>query len=131
MSFQTEFAEKAKKFLGEDLDEQIIKDQHNRIISDYLNPIKKRIGTVQDQGYNFVVGLHRTEVTIGNITFTTEVKTENNTIAIEKIIDGEISSLDTIIVQNGELFALGRNEKFTTEILESYLREAFGEKLGL
>ncbi|WP_374216524.1 DUF3942 family protein [Bacillus bingmayongensis] len=29
------------------------------------------------------------------------------------------------------MFALGRNEKFTTKILEDYLRETFSEKLGL
>ncbi|PGK77776.1 DUF3942 family protein [Bacillus thuringiensis] len=131
MSFQTEFAERAKQLLGEDLDEKIIKDQHNKVISDYLVPIRESIGTVQNQNYKFHIGMHSSQVVIDNVGFQTEVKTENNTIIIEKMVDGESSPLDTIVVQDGELFALGRNEKFTTEILEDYLRETFGEKLGL
>ncbi|MEF7657883.1 DUF3942 family protein [Bacillus thuringiensis] len=131
MSFQTEFAERAKQLLGEDLDEKIIKDQHNKLISDYLVPIRESIGTVQNQNYKFHIGMHSSQVVIDNVEFKTEVKTENNTIIIEKMVDGESSPLDTIVVQDGELFALGRNEKFKTEILEDYLRETFGEKLGL
>ncbi|MGH0610752.1 hypothetical protein CN470_20685 [Bacillus cereus] len=131
MSFQNEFAERAKQYLGEDLDEKIIKDQHNKMISDYLVPIRKGIGTVQNQNYKFHIGMHSSQIVIDNVEFRTEVNTENNTISIEKIVDGEFSSLDTIVVQDEELFAVGRNEKFTTELLVSYLRETFGEKLGL
>ncbi|MDK3014510.1 MULTISPECIES: DUF3942 family protein [Bacillus] len=131
MSFQNKFAERAKQYLGEDLDEKIIKDQHNKMISDYLVPIRKGIGTVQNQNYKFHIGMHSSQIVIDNVEFRTEVNTENNTISIEKIVDGEFSSLDTIVVQDEELFAVGRNEKFTTELLASYLRETFGEKLGL
>lgn len=59
------------------------------------------------------------------------MNTENNTIEVTKVIDGKTTPIDTIIVQDGELIAVNRNEKFTTEILEEYLRETFGEKLGL
>lgn len=55
------------------------------------------------------------------------MNTENNTIEVTKVIDGKTTPIDTIIVQDGELIAVNRNEKFTTEILEEYLRETFGE----
>ncbi|MEC2477677.1 DUF3942 family protein, partial [Bacillus cereus] len=75
--------------------------------------------------------VYSSKFTVENITFETNVNTEKNTIEVTKEIDGERTPIDTIIVQDGELVALDRNEKFTIEILEDYLREAFGEKLGL
>ncbi|KAB2423900.1 MULTISPECIES: DUF3942 family protein [Bacillus] len=130
MSFQTEFAERAKQYLGEDLDEKIIKDGHLNQICYYLKDLKEEIGTVKNSNYSLFPSAHQSEFTIENILFKTNVNTENNSIEVIKIIDGETTPIDTIIVQGGELFAVDRNEKFTTELFESYLRETFGEKLG-
>lgn len=46
-------------------------------------------------------------------------------------MDNVVIPLDTIVAKDRELFALGRNEKFNVQILEQYLFETFGEKLGL
>ncbi|ANN30462.1 hypothetical protein A9498_01540 [Bacillus thuringiensis serovar coreanensis] len=131
MSFQDELATAIKGYLGEDLDEKIIRDGHEEKIFSYLVGLKTKVGTVKNENYNFALGRVDTECTIEDVTLKTKVNTENNTIEVTKVIDGEITSLDTIIVQDGELFAVGRNEKFTTQIFEEYFRETFGEKLGL
>ncbi|WP_242311357.1 DUF3942 family protein [Bacillus cereus group sp. BfR-BA-01331] len=131
MNFQAEFIKKAKYFLGEDLDEKIITDGHSKLISDYVLLMEKGIGTVKNHNFKIGAGHIYSRVNIDGIEFYTKVNNENNTIEVTKTINGEVTSLDTIVVQDGELFALGRNEKFTTVILEDYLRETFGEKLGL
>lgn len=46
-------------------------------------------------------------------------------------MDNVVILLDTIVAKDRELFALGRNEKFSAQILEYYLYDTFGEKLGL
>lgn len=46
-------------------------------------------------------------------------------------MDNVLIPLDTIVAKDRELFALGRNEKFSVQILEYYLYDTFGEKLGL
>ncbi|MEX0377969.1 DUF3942 family protein, partial [Bacillus sp. S4] len=55
----------------------------------------------------------------------------SNIIEITKIVDNVVIPLDTIVAKDRELFALGRNEKFSAQILEYYLYDTFGEKLGL
>ncbi|PFD44760.1 DUF3942 family protein [Bacillus cereus] len=131
MSFQNEFAEKAKQYLGEDLDEKIVSDGHFNIIYLYLNELKRKVAKVKNPNYSIIEYGTESTFVIENVTLRTKVNTDNNTIEISKIDDEEKTSLDTIVVQDGELFAVGRNEKFTTEVFEEYLREAFGEKLGL
>lgn len=131
MSFQDQLATAMKKYLGEDLDETIIKDGYETDIFNYLVQLKKKVGAVQNESYDFTLSWTESKCTIEDVTLEVKIKTENNTIVIEKIVDGEVSSLDAIIVQDGELFAVGRNEKFTTQVFEEYLRETFGEKLGL
>ncbi len=131
MSFQTELAERAKQYLGEDLDEKILKEGHLNQIYPYFSSLKEKIGSVKNPNYYLVSHVYSSKFTVENITFETNVNTEKNTIEVTKEIDGERTPIDTIIVQDGELVALDRNEKFTIEILEDYLREAFGEKLGL
>ncbi|HDR7704611.1 TPA: DUF3942 family protein [Bacillus thuringiensis] len=131
MSFQDQLATAMKKYLGEDLDETIIKDGYETDIFNYLVQLKKKVGAVQNESYDFSLSWTESKCTIEDVTLEVKIKTENNTIVIEKIVDGEVSSLDAIIVQDGELFAVGRNEKFTTQVFEEYLRETFGEKLGL
>ncbi len=131
MSFQNKFAEKAKQYLGEDLDEKIVSDGHFNIIYLYLNELKRKVAKVKNPNYSIIEYGTESTFVIENVTLRTKVNTDNNTIEISKIDDEEKTSLDTIVVQDGELFAVGRNEKFTTEVFEEYLREAFGEKLGL
>ncbi|WP_267378041.1 DUF3942 family protein [Bacillus sp. GM_Baccil_2] len=131
MNFQDELAKTVKDYLGEDLDEKIIKDGHVNIIQGYFEGLRRKIGTVKSQSYNIVPWSTDSKFLIEDITFNTRVNTENNTIEVTKVIDGKTTPIDTIIVQDGELIAVNRNEKFTTEILEEYLRETFGEKLGL
>lgn len=93
--------------------------------------MEKGIGTVKNHNFKIGAGYIYSRINIDGIESYTKVNNENNTIEVTKIINGEVTFLYTIVVQNGELFALGRNGKFTTVILEDYLRETFGEKLGL
>ena len=73
----------------------------------------------------------RSHIVLENIEFKTEVNVESNIIEITKIVDNVVIPLDTIVARDKELFALGRNEKFSAQILEYYLFNTFGEKLGL
>lgn len=73
----------------------------------------------------------RSHIVLENIEFKTEVNVESNIIEITKIVDNVVIPLDTIVAKDRELFALGRNEKFSVQILEYYLYDTFGEKLGL
>ncbi|MCT4571999.1 hypothetical protein N3930_31465, partial [Bacillus thuringiensis] len=47
MSFQTELAERAKQYLGEDLDEKILKEGHLNQIYPYFSSLKEKIGSVK------------------------------------------------------------------------------------
>ncbi len=131
VSFPDEFAIKIKEYLEDEKDKKIIKNGHRDVIYQYLYELEIKIGFIKNPNFNFFTSGRRTHIVIENIEFKTEVHTENNIIEIIKIVDEVVTPLDTIIVKDGELYALGRNEKFTTEILEDYLRETFGKKLGL
>ncbi|HFU7090126.1 TPA: DUF3942 family protein [Bacillus cereus] len=131
MSFQDEFTTRLKEYLDDKKEDKIIKDGHREIIFQYLYRLQIEIGLVKSPNFIFFTSARRSHIVIENVEFKTEVHTEHNIIEITKIVDELVTPLDTIVVQNGELFALGRNEKFTTEIFEDYLRETFSEKLGL
>ncbi|MEY8351172.1 DUF3942 family protein [Bacillus cereus] len=131
MSFPDEFAIKIKEYLEDEKDKKIIKNGHRDVIYQHLYELEVKIGFIKNPNFNFFTSGRRTHIVIENIEFKTEVHTENNIIEITKIVDEVVTPLDTIIVKDGELFAIGRNEKFTTEILEDYLRETFSKKLGL
>lgn len=79
----------------------------------------------------FLSSGRRSHIVLENIEFKTEVNVESNIIEITKIVDNVVIPLDTIVAKDRELFALGRNEKFSVQILEYYLYDTFGEKLGL
>ena len=63
----------------------------------------------------------RSHIVLENVEFKTEVNVKSNIIEITKIVDNVVIPLDTIVAKNRELFALGRNEKFSVQILEQYL----------
>ena len=63
----------------------------------------------------------RSHIVLENIEFKTEVNVKSNIIEITKIVDNVVIPLDTIVAKDRELFALGRNEKFSVQILEQYL----------
>ncbi|PGZ57870.1 hypothetical protein COE58_24295 [Bacillus cereus] len=131
VSFQDAFTTRLKEYLDDKKEDELIKSGHREIIFQYLYRLEIKIGLVRNPNFNFFTSARSSHIVIGNIEFKTEVNTEHNIIEITKIVDGIVTPLDTIIVQNGELLALGRNEKFTTQIFEVYLRETFSEKLGL
>ncbi|EMA6343072.1 DUF3942 family protein [Bacillus cytotoxicus] len=131
VSFLDEFAKGVKEYLENEKNEKMVKDGHRDVIFRYLYQLEIKIGVVRNPDFSFFTSGLRSHIVVENIEFKTEVNTEHNIIEITKIVDKVATSLDTIIVQDGELFALGRNEKFTTKILEDYLREVFSEKLGL
>ncbi|WP_459500596.1 DUF3942 family protein [Bacillus sp. C1] len=131
MSFPDEFAVRVKEYLEDEKDKTMIKNGHRDVIFQYLYELEIKIGVVRNPNFNFFTSARRSHIIVENIEFKTEVHTEKNIIEITKIVDKVVIPLDTIIVKDGELFALGRNETFTIKILEDYLRETFGEKLGL
>lgn len=131
MSFRDDFATRLKDYLEDDKDKEIIKDGHREIIFQYLYFLEIKIGHVKNPNFSFLTSSRRSHIIIENIEFLTKVNTKNNIIEVTKVVDNVVIPLDTIIIQEGELFALGCNARFTTEILKSYLRETFGEKLGL
>ncbi|MEY8351237.1 DUF3942 family protein [Bacillus cereus] len=130
MSFPDEFAIRIKEYLEDEKDKKIIKNGYRDVIFQYLYELEVKIGVVKNPNFNFFTSGRRSHIVVENIEFKTEVHPEKNIIEITKIVDKVVTPLDTIIVKNGELFALGCNEKFTTEILEGYLRETFSGKLG-
>lgn len=131
MSFQDEFTTRLKEYLDDKKEDKIIKDGHREVIFKYLYSLEIMVYYVKSRGFNFFTSARRSHIVVENIEFITEVNTEYNIIEITKIVDGLVTPLDTIIVQERELFALGRNEKFTTKLLEDYIRETFSGKLGL
>ncbi|WP_324627775.1 DUF3942 family protein, partial [Bacillus paranthracis] len=112
-------------------DEKIIKDGHRDIIFQYLYPLESEIGIYKNPNFTFFASGRRSHIVLENIEFKTEVNVKSNIIEITKIVDNVVIPLDTIVAKDRELFALGRNEKFNVQILEQYLFDTFGEKLGL
>ncbi|PEK03856.1 hypothetical protein CN558_16460 [Bacillus wiedmannii] len=131
VDFRFEFAAKVKEYLDDEKDEKIIKDGHRDIIFHYLYALEAEIGVVKNPNFTFFTSGRRSHIVLENIEFKTEVNVKSNIIEITRIVDNVVIPLDTIVAKDRELFALGRNEKFNVQILEQYLFETFGEKLGL
>ncbi|EJS58179.1 hypothetical protein ICG_01918 [Bacillus cereus BAG1X1-3] len=127
MSFKTEFAKRAKSYLGEDMDEKIIIDAHKELF-DFFYEIKQEIGTVKNPKYKFVISSgENVSITIDDTYFEISVNKESNTLDIKR--NSEV--LEQIFVKDGEPYSIKAERKFDTNILEEYLKEIFGEKLGL
>ena len=131
MDFRFEFTTKLKEYLDDEKDEKIIKDGHRDVIFHYLYALETEIGVVKNPNFTFFASGRRSHIVLGNVEFKTEVNVKSNIIEITKIVDNVAIPLDTIVAKDRELFALGRNEKFSVQILEQYLFDTFGEKLGL
>lgn len=131
MDFRFEFTTKLKEYLDDEKDEKIIKDGHRDVIFHYLYALETEIGVVKNPNFTFFASGRRSHIVLENVEFKTEVNVKSNMIEITKIVDNVAIPLDTIVAKDRELFALGRNEKFSVQILEQYLFDTFGEKLGL
>ena len=131
MDFRFEFTTKLKEYLDDEKDEEIIKDGHRDVIFHYLYALETEIGVVKNPNFTFFASGRRSHIVLENVEFKTEVNVKSNIIEITKIVDNVAIPLDTIVAKDRELFALGRNEKFSVQILEQYLFDTFGEKLGL
>ncbi|MFB5686261.1 DUF3942 family protein [Bacillus cereus] len=131
MDFRFEFTTKLKEYLDDEKDEKIIKDGHRDVIFHYLYTLETEIGVVKNPNFTFFASGRRSHIVLENVEFKTEVNVKSNIIEITKIVDNVAIPLDTIVAKDRELFALGRNEKFSVQILEQYLFDTFGEKLGL
>ncbi|MHA4109319.1 DUF3942 family protein [Bacillus cereus] len=131
MDFRFEFTTKLKEYLDDEKDEKIIKDGHRDVIFHYLYALETEIGVVKNPNFTFFASGRRSHIVLENVEFKTEVNVKSNIIEIIKIVDNVAIPLDTIVAKDRELFALGRNEKFSVQILEQYLFDTFGEKLGL
>ncbi|WP_141559652.1 DUF3942 family protein [Bacillus thuringiensis] len=131
MDFRFEFTTKLKEYLDDEKDEKIIKDGHRDVIFHYLYALETEIGVVKNPNFTFFTSGRRSHIVLENVEFKTEVNVKSNIIEIVKIVDNVVIPLDTIVAKDRELFALGRNEKFSVQILEQYLFDTFGEKLGL
>ncbi|SMD39580.1 MULTISPECIES: DUF3942 family protein [Bacillus] len=131
MNFRFEFTTKLKEYLDDEKDEKIIKDGHRDVIFHYLYALETEIGVVKNPNFTFFASGRRSHIVLENVEFKTEVNVKSNIIEIVKIVDNVVIPLDTIVAKDRELFALGRNEKFSVQILEQYLFDTFGDKLGL
>ncbi|HCX49983.1 MAG TPA: DUF3942 domain-containing protein [Bacillus sp. (in: Bacteria)] len=131
VDFRFEFTTKLKEYLDDEKDEKIIKDGHRDVIFHYLYALETEIGVVKNPNFTFFASGRRSHIVLENVEFKTEVNVKSNMIEITKIVDNVAIPLDTIVAKDRELFALGRNEKFSVQILEQYLFDTFGEKLGL
>ncbi|HDR8193014.1 TPA: DUF3942 family protein [Bacillus thuringiensis] len=131
MDFRFEFTTKLKEYLDDEKDEKIIKDGHRDVIFHYLYALETEIGVVKNPNFTFFASGRRSHIVLENVEFKTEVNVKSNIIEIVKIVDNVVIPLDTIVAKDRKLFALGRNEKFSVQILEQYLFDTFGEKLGL
>ncbi|TKH71859.1 DUF3942 domain-containing protein [Bacillus cereus] len=131
MDFRFEFTTKLKEYLDDERDEKIIKDGHRDVIFHYLYALETEIGVVKNPNFTFFASGRRSHIVLENVEFKTEVNVKSNIIEITKIVDNVAIPLDTIVAKDRELFALGRNEKFSVQILEQYLFDTFGDKLGL
>ncbi|PGX92812.1 hypothetical protein COE39_18930 [Bacillus thuringiensis] len=131
VDFRFEFTTKLKEYLDDEKDEKIIKDGHRDVIFHYLYALETEIGVVKNPNFTFFTSGRRSHIVLENVEFKTEVNVKSNIIEIVKIVDNVVIPLDTIVAKDRELFALGRNEKFSVQILEQYLFDTFGEKLGL
>ncbi|PEB99984.1 DUF3942 domain-containing protein [Bacillus cereus] len=131
VNFRFEFTTKLKEYLDDEKDEKIIKDGHRDVIFHYLYALETEIGVVKNPNFTFFASGRRSHIVLENVEFKTEVNVKSNIIEIVKIVDNVVIPLDTIVAKDRELFALGRNEKFSVQILEQYLFDTFGDKLGL
>ncbi|PGN49822.1 hypothetical protein CN962_08840 [Bacillus cereus] len=131
VDFRFEFTTKLKEYLDDEKDEKIIKDGHRDVIFHYLYALETEIGVVKNPNFTFFASGRRSHIVLENVEFKTEVNVKSNIIEITKIVDNVVTPLDTIVAKDRELFALGRNEKFSVQILEQYLFDTFGDKLGL
>ncbi|WP_142322360.1 DUF3942 family protein [Bacillus cereus] len=131
MDFRFEFTTKLKEYLDDEKNEKIIKDGHRDVIFHYLYALETEIGVVKNPNFTFFASGRRSHIVLENVEFKTEVNVKSNIIEIVKIVDNVVIPLDTIVAKDRELFALGRNEKFSVQILEQYLFDTFGDKLGL
>ena len=131
MDFRFEFTTKLKEYLDDEKDEKIITDGHRDVIFNYLYAVETEIGVVKNPNFTFFASGRRSHIVLENVEFKTEVNVKSNIIEIVKIVDNVVIPLDTIVAKDRELFALGRNEKFSVQILEQYLFDTFGDKLGL
>ncbi|MDA1769876.1 DUF3942 family protein [Bacillus cereus] len=131
MDFRFEFTTKLKEYLDDEKDEKIIKDGHRDVIFHYLYALETEIGVVKNPNFTFFASGRRSHIVLENVEFKTEVNVKSNIIEITKIVDNVAIPLDNIVAKDRELFALGRNEKFSVQILEQYLFDTFGDKLGL
>ncbi|PEC65346.1 DUF3942 family protein [Bacillus toyonensis] len=124
--FQVKFAEKVKEVLGEDMDEKIIKEGHSTLISNYLSPIREKIGTVKkEEEYGFVITNWSSSIKINDTWLSTDTNVVDNSIRIVNHLENGTEEIDKIIVKNGKLFSEKQEKEFDTEMFKSYLKEIF------
>ncbi|MDP5276620.1 DUF3942 family protein [Chengkuizengella axinellae] len=127
-TFQDEFSKRAKKYLGENSDEILVKERYQEI-SVYMNHLRKKIGSVKNKNYEFLIVPGESFIKIESAQFKVALGESGDFIHIMNVINGEQNSLDKLYKKDEFLLSQTSDEEFTMELLENYLRTTFKDIL--
>ncbi|MDZ5781653.1 DUF3942 family protein [Marinococcus luteus] len=132
MSFEDEFVAKAKEYLKEDKDANIM-NEVNWEIAKYFNNLNKEIGEVKNDSFSSYGSKHRSYMTIDNrkVIFETITEDGNYHIQVTQGTDDTTSELDIIYVQEGKMYSQKEEKEFDMDIVRNHLQSTFGDILGL
>ncbi|AAP09537.1 MULTISPECIES: DUF3942 family protein [Bacillus] len=119
---------KLKAYIGEDHEEKKLIEKFNE-----LTPIFKKMDNEFPKSGNvehLVISYSDNKyVKIGSDKLELRLDKERNVIVVYNHKGMQATTLDEIVLQENELYCVGRGEKLTEDILSDYLNEVFGEIL--
>ena len=132
MSFEDEFVAKAKEYLEEDKDANIM-NEVNWEIAKYFNNLNKEIGEVKNDSFSSYGSKHLSYMTIDNreVLFETVTDDGNYHIQVTQSTDDKTNELDVLYVQEGRMYSQEKQQEFNMDIVRDHLKDTFGDILGL
>lgn len=124
MSFQDEFAQKAKEYLKPDPDEAILKREYTKIMQ-YFTELNKKIGEVKDESYVLRSRYIECFIKINDVYLNFKVNKSNNTVEVLRDTGAGLTKIDTWSIKNESLFSEKHGIKVENEMIDDYLKETF------
>lgn len=118
-----------KVYLGEDAEEKVLREKFNELRPAFAK-MYRELNKSEKGSFKAEWALDTKFVEIEGVKLELHLDREKNTIEVSKKDDSGSTKLDEIILQNGELYCVGRSVEFTEDVFSDYVSEVFVEILG-
>ncbi|MFD6507095.1 DUF3942 family protein [Bacillus sp. NPDC060175] len=120
---------KLKAYVGEDSEEKVLMEKFKELDS-IFGKMRKEFPKSSQKEY-VVINLDDDKyIKIEGTQLRLFINKQKNIIDVEKHHGSDVTKLEEIVLQDNELYCTGRGAKFTEDILNDFISEAFIEILG-